>query len=191
MISEAQLVGQELYKRLKEYLRSYLLGVLAKGQHQTVEDVLRFYTQQWEDYQFSSKVLNGICSYLNRHWVKRETDEGDWHQEPWRPTVFKVYSNYKNKKTRFNINVPLKAEPRADDARLTKQVEEDRKHVIQAYIVRVMKMRQQLGHQELIGEVLEQLKNKFSPKIPAIKVIPLPLFLTPVLVLTVSLYLFP
>ena len=64
----------------------------------------------------------------------------------------------------------MKAEPRADDARVTKEVEEDRIHVIQAYIVRVMKMRQQLGHQELIGEVLEQLRNKFSPKIPVIKV---------------------
>jgi cullin 1 len=63
------------------------------------------------------------------------------------------------------IRVPMAA---LEESNNPKRVEEDRSIAIEASIVRIMKARKTLGHQQLIGEVLTQL-SFFRPQPKVIK----------------------
>ncbi|CAF1373650.1 unnamed protein product [Rotaria sordida] len=70
---------------------------------------------------------------------------------------------------RINLNVPLHSIKQKDIKGLHRTVEADRKIIIEAVIIRIVKARQTLNHTLLMQEVIQQLSSRFTPKIPVIK----------------------
>lgn len=81
----AHLLGEELYKLLGEYLSRHLHEVHQKSLAHAEEALLTFYIREWSRYTTAAKYVNHLFSYLNRHWVKREIDEG-------KKNVYDVYT---------------------------------------------------------------------------------------------------
>lgn len=59
------------------------------------------------------------------------------------------------------------SEPERNETR--SKVDEDRKHEIEAAIVRIMKARKKLSHNVLVAEVTNQLRSRFYPSPVVIK----------------------
>lgn len=76
-VTTTDFVGVEMYAKLTNFIESYVKARLEDAKDLLGEDLLLYYTTQWSEFRFSSKVVDGIFSYLNRHWIKRELDEGN------------------------------------------------------------------------------------------------------------------
>jgi cullin 1 len=72
----AHLLGEDLYNNLIGYLRRHLTGLKTASQSHADEALLAFYIKEWDRYTTAAKYINHLFRYLNRHWVKREMDEG-------------------------------------------------------------------------------------------------------------------
>jgi len=72
----AHLLGEELYHRLNEYLKGHLAAVHAEMIKHADEALLTYYIKEWKRYTQAGSYNNHLFRYLNRHWVKREVDEG-------------------------------------------------------------------------------------------------------------------
>jgi cullin 3 len=55
------------------------------------------------------------------------------------------------------------------DSTVPTAVEEERRHVLEAVIVRIMKSRKTLTHNQLLEEICRQVSNRFSPTPGSIK----------------------
>ena len=73
----AHLGGEELYANLINYLREHLHQGLGRTATKLQGDaLLTYHNEQWKRFTEAAKYVNHIFKYLNRHWVKREMDEG-------------------------------------------------------------------------------------------------------------------
>lgn len=84
-------------------------------------------------------------------------------------TKYSLNYDFKSKRVRLNLNIGVKAEQKAEADETHKTIEEDRKLLMQSAIVRIMKSRKKMKHQLLVGETINQIRSRFTPKIPDIK----------------------
>ncbi|KAI6181518.1 CULLIN-2 domain-containing protein [Aphelenchoides besseyi] len=80
--NQTDFIGADLYSRLRKFISAHVASQLVELHG---EDLLEKYKEVWTRFQFSSTVANGIFAYLNRHWIKREIDEG-------KPEVYEIYN---------------------------------------------------------------------------------------------------
>ncbi|KAJ7181460.1 ubiquitin-protein ligase [Mycena crocata] len=109
--------------------------------------------------KISAEILGQVLALLVKAKVLVNEEKDQYDLNP----------GFKSKKIRVNLNLPIKAEVKAESSDVLKAVDEDRKYVIQATIVRIMKARKTMKNQALIQEVISQISQRFAPKIPDIK----------------------
>ncbi|KAI0338954.1 Cullin-domain-containing protein [Trametopsis cervina] len=81
----ANLMGSDLYNNLIRYFVAHLKTLRDASDNLQDEALLKYYATEWDRYTTGANYINRLFTYLNRHWVKRERDEG-------RKNVYPVYT---------------------------------------------------------------------------------------------------
>ncbi|XP_019096794.1 PREDICTED: cullin-2-like [Camelina sativa] len=79
--------------------------------------------------------------------------------------TFEFNSNFTDKMRRIRVPLP----PMDERKKVVEDVDKDRRYAIDAALVRIMKSRKVLGHQQLVSECVEHLSKMFKPDIKMIK----------------------
>lgn len=112
------------------------------------------------------RVLQSLACVKGKNVLRKEPMSKDIAFED----VFSVNDNFTSKLVKVKIGtVTAQRESDAERGETRERVEEDRKPQIEAAIVRVMKARRVLGHNEVVAEVSRQLSSRFNPQPAVIK----------------------
>ncbi|XP_050445079.1 cullin-2 [Cataglyphis hispanica] len=112
------------------------------------------------------QLVKHAASLVDCKILNKSTEESSELEED---TVLTLNFDYSNKRTKFRVTGVLQRDAPQDAEATHRSVDEDRKMFLQAAIVRIMKSRKLLRHNQLIQEVLSQSKVTFAPSIGMIK----------------------
>lgn len=80
-------------------------------------------------------------------------------------TKFTIVSEYKSKKLKVNFVSSIRNEQKQEEDETSREIEESRKNYLTASIVRIMKARKTMKHNDLVNEVLLQAQSRFKAKL--------------------------
>ncbi|ROW09697.1 hypothetical protein VMCG_02218 [Cytospora schulzeri] len=116
--------------------------------------------------QLNAETLDPALAILLKAKILTISPEGD---KPGKGKTFHLNYGFKSKKIRVNLNIGTKSESKQEEVETNKTIEEDRKLLLQSAIVRIMKARKKMKHQQLVSETINQIRQRFVPKVADIK----------------------
>ncbi|QBM86379.1 cullin 1 [Metschnikowia aff. pulcherrima] len=84
-------------------------------------------------------------------------------------TTFTIVTEYKSKKLKVNFVSSIRNEQKQEETETDREIEESRKSYLSASIVRIMKARKTMKHNDLVNEVLLQAHSRFKAKLIDLK----------------------
>eukprot|EP00124_Ichthyophonus_hoferi_P003659 Ihof_evm1s332 gene=Ihof_evmTU1s332 len=144
--SKGEIVTSYLKTRYTIQASTYQIGVLLQFNNSTSYSLDELQSATGLNDHFLKGIMDVMCK--SKLLLCLAEAEGQYKPD----TKFTLNTAYKNKRLKVNINVPIKCEVKQEQEDTRENIDDDRKLVIQACVVRIMKMRKTLNHAMLISE---------------------------------------
>ena len=111
------------------------------------------------------KVIDSMSTNVKLLTVSNPPDCSEFSDA----SVIRVNEDFSNKLVKFKLSLAIQKETEKEIQQARSSVEEDRRMFLQAAIVRIMKSRKSMKHNELVQEVVKQIAGRFQPNFANIK----------------------